>query len=281
MPYDSGRRDERMGRGPGRIFQCGIVEALERSHAIVRVSEVILPDSQFPSEPGAAFAIQALVAERVASAIRDEFLPIVLSGNCNTAIGSAAGLMAGKGVTPRVLWLDAHADFNTPETTTSGFIDGMAVAMLTGRCWMSMTAGIPGFKPLDDSRISLLGVRDVDGRELNNLEQSRVVRYRKASEVVLDADAPLYLHIDLDSFDTSEGTANGYSVAGGITRADFMALAGRIRESKALGALALTAYDPAFDEGNRIARLAIDIARALSTGDGLAIHARLQVGKTS
>lgn len=266
MPYDSGRRDERMGRGPGHLIDCGIVESLERSGATVRTFIAELPVDRFPSEPGAAFALQSIVAERVANAINDGFLPIVLSGNCNTAVGTVAGLTAGMGKQPRVLWLDAHADFNTPETTTSGFIDGMALAMLTGRCWRSMTARVPGFQPLDDSLVSLLGVRDVDRLEKENLETSGVTRLMSASEVEF-ADASLYLHVDLDSFDIAEGKANGYALSGGLTRAEFMMLAQRIYDSRSLGALALTAYDPGFDEGNRIARLAIDIAMVLSTGD--------------
>jgi arginase len=263
-----------MGRGPSRLFETGIVEALERSGGNVRVTEALLADDTFTSEISSAFALQSIVADRVAKSKRDGALPIVLSGNCNTAVGTVAGLTSASGSVPSVCWLDAHADMNTPETTTSGFLDGMAVAMLAGRCWTSMTSTIPGFAPVDESRIVMMGVRDVDTRERRNLQGSDVrVIPAEFTDADLDFLAPsdrsLYLHVDLDVFDVSEGVANSYAIAGGMTRDSFMRLAKAVRSNARLGAVALTAYDPAFDMDNRIARLAIDIAVALATGSGL------------
>ena len=64
-----------------------------------------------------------------------------------------------------VLWFDAHGDFNTPETTTSGFLDGMALAAVTGRCWTGLTRAIPGFTPVPESNVTAIGVRDLDEGE--------------------------------------------------------------------------------------------------------------------
>ena len=260
-----------MGRGPGKLFDTGIVEALERSGAKVWIAEAALPPENFQSEIASAFALQAFVAERVADAKRRGSFPIVLSGNCNTAVGTVAGLTSVTGSAPAVVWLDAHADFNTPETTTSGFLDGMAVAMLTGRCWKSMTSTVPGFTPVNDSRIAMIGVRDIDPLEERSIEGSGVARFGvdfdDSDLDVLLHDAPqVYLHIDLDVFDVSEGRANGYALPGGLTRDRFMSLASHLRKNSSIGAMALTAYDPSCDPDNRIARLAIDIAVALSAG---------------
>src|SRR5215217_6914931 len=256
-----------MGRGPGHLFQCGIVEALERSRVEVRVFEAHLPPDEFHPEIASAFALQAIVADRVARAECDGSLPIVLSGNCNTAIGTVAGLMTSTGKMPMVCWLDAHADFNTPETTTSGFLDGMAVSMLAGRCWTSLTSRVPGFKPIDESKIVMIGVRDIDGLEAQNLERSLIRRVGISAldaDPVFDKDTPVYLHVDLDSIDTSEGRANSYAITGGLTRDELIRFVERIQHAKVLGALALTAYDPSIDSGNKIARIAIDVARAAS-----------------
>ena len=65
---------------------------------------------------------------------------------------------AGGGGTD-VVWFDAHGEATTPETTTSGFLDGMGISILTGRCWRTMAASIPGFEPLPGKRIALLGAR--------------------------------------------------------------------------------------------------------------------------
>src|SRR2546423_13798265 len=88
--------------------------------------------------------------------------PIVLAGNCNTAVGTLAGLGAES---TGVAWFDAHGDFNTPETTTSGFLDGTAVAIITGRCWTQLACTVPEFAPIADERVCLIGTREVDALE--------------------------------------------------------------------------------------------------------------------
>ena len=78
------------------------------------------------------------------------------------------------GEPPSVLWLDAHGDYNTPETTTGGFLDGMALAMLTGRCWRAMTAQVPGFEPVAEKRVVMFGTRDLDSAGGELLRSSRI-----------------------------------------------------------------------------------------------------------
>jgi arginase len=272
VPFDSGMRDVRMGRGPGHLLEIGMVEALERSGADVSV-HVIEPDaSLFGAEIRISFEIQRLVAERVVLARSRSRLPMVLSGNCNTAVGTVAGMTSSAGSAPAVCWLDAHGDFNTPETTPTGFLDGMAVAILAGKCWNGMTSAIPGFVPVPPDRIVMTGLRDLDPLEEQNIEISGVHRAAIGDAIsTLESIGPeeVYLHVDLDVFDTSVGKANGFAVSGGLTRDDFMTFAADLRTRFTIGACALTAYDPGFDTDNSIGRLAVDIARGLATGEGL------------
>jgi len=272
VPWDSGARGVRMGAGPEHLLEIGIVEALERSGADVSVHMVEPDTSVFGGEIKIAFEIQRLVAERVAHALSRERFPIVLSGNCNTAVGTVAGMTRSSGSPPAVCWLDAHGDFNTPDTTPSGFLDGMAVAMLAGRCWNAMTSKIPGFVPVPENQIVMTGLRALDSLEEENIEKSEVKRVPisdAVSAIESTGRQELYLHVDLDVFDTSVGSANGYAVSGGLSRSDFMRFAADARGRIAIGACALTAYDPAYDADNRIGRLAVDIARGLATGQGL------------
>lgn len=267
VPYDSGLRSVRMGRGPEYLLEIGIVEALERSNADVRVHMIEPAKDAVISEIKVSFEIQRLVAERVAFAKSKDRFPIILSGNCNTAVGTVASLTASSGSTPLVCWLDAHGDFNTPETTPSGFLDGMAVAMLAGRCWKGMTSRVPGFVPVPESQIVMTGLRALDAVEEQNVDSSDVHRVAIGDVLpTIKSISPneIYLHVDLDVFDTSEGTANGYAVSGGITRDEFISLSRGLREEFTIGAMALTAYDPTCDPNNRIARLAVDIARAVA-----------------
>ena len=272
VPYDSGLRSVRMGRGPEHLLEVGIAEAIERSGANVSI-HVIEPSQEiFGAEIKISFEIQRLVAERVAFAKSEGRFPIVMSGNCNTAVGTVAGLTSWSGSPPAICWLDAHADFNTPETTQSGFLDGMAVAMLAGRCWKGMTSTVRGFVAVPESRIVMTGARDLDELEEHNVGNSGVRRVpiEDAFEAMQSiGPKQIYLHVDLDVFDPSVGSANAFAIGGGISRKDFMSLASRLRSEFTIGAVALTAYDPSCDPDNRIARLAVDIARGVSTGDGL------------
>src|SRR4030095_6884769 len=155
-------------------------------------------------------------------------------GNCGSSLGTMSGVHAA---TPNdssaigVIWLDAHADFNTPETTTTGFLDGMALAALTGKCWHGLTATIPGFRPVSDAHVVLVGARDIDPAEEQLLASSRVMRVEAARMQADGAGAALdtaltelarhvsrvYLHIDLDVHEPSEAQANQYAVPGGLS----------------------------------------------------------------
>ena len=94
----------------------------------------------FLSEIGTAFELNRLLSKEVKAAVGDGMFPMVLSGNCNSCLGTIAGINSGQ---LGVVWFDAHGEFNTPETTQSGFLDGMPLAMATGRCWKTILKTIP------------------------------------------------------------------------------------------------------------------------------------------
>jgi arginase len=275
VPFDSGMRDVRMGRGPGRLLEAGIVEALEQGGGKVRVIRAEPAEGTFPSEVGMAFELQRVIARHVAAARKAGAFPLVLAGNCNTAVGTVAGLTGESRPAPLVVWLDAHADFNTPETSQSGFLDGMAVAILTGRCWHALAETVPGFSAVDDESVVLVGMRDPDPAETELLESSGVhclaagFQRKDADELIGRSRADLreaYVHVDLDAFDPSEGRANGYAVEGGLTRSQLADLLAAVRGRCAIGGAAITAYDPSCDEDGRVANLAIEAATLLVGG---------------
>lgn len=268
VPFDSGHRDTRMGRGPAALLGAGLAAQLEHAGATVSVTFVDLPASTFCSEITAAFALQSEVARLVASARAEGSFPLVLAGNCNTAVGTVAGMLATREEMPVVCWFDAHADFNTPETTTSGFLDGMAVSMLTGHSWQSMTANVPGFHPVPDANVVMIGVRDVDGAEAALLDGTPIARVGTARTAAqLDAaleraadSGEAYLHLDLDVLDPSVGHANHYAVPDGLDGEGLFDSVARIQQKLPIGAMALTAYDPAADRGGRVAAAAVAVA---------------------
>ncbi|MGH7477593.1 MAG: arginase family protein [Longimicrobiales bacterium] len=275
VPYDSAIKDVRMGAGPACLLEAGLPMRLSAAGHRVEVEWVHpeTPQGEFPAEIRTAFDIARVIAERVAAAREEQALPIVLAGNCNTALGTVAGLNASD---VGVLWFDAHADFNTPETTTSGFLDGMSLAMLVGRCWAPLAETIPGFTPVAEDRVLLLGVRDVDPAELALLSDSGVrvlapAAVREDLETALDRLArttrEVYVHLDLDALDPGDGRANRFAAADGLGIDELERALTGIARRFSVCAVAATAYDPAMDRQRRVPAAAARLLGALLADD--------------
>ncbi len=258
VPYDSAIRGWRMGAGPRRLLESGLEDHLRaRGHA-VDTRWIEAPADPPPAEIRTAFQLAGSIADAVRDAGSAGALPVILAGNCISSIGTLAGLSAP---VPAVVWLDAHADFNTPETTRSGFLDGMSLSIATGRCWTALSATLPGWTPIPDANVCFVGTRDIDPAEVELLAESeaRVVhphyaflQLEPALDAVRSRAETAYLHIDLDVLDPEEGRANAYAVPGGLLLGQMMAVLRSVRQRFRIGAVALTAYDPSCDPDTRI-----------------------------
>jgi arginase len=238
VPFDSGRYRERMGRGPGYLFERAVGPAL-RGHR-VRAEEIVVP-GVFPAEIGMAFAICRAVADRVSVSLREGRFPLVLSGNCNVAVGTVAGCGCAS---TDVVWFDAHGEATTPETTTSGFLDGMGISILTGRCWRTLARSIPGFEAVAGERIVLLGARDLEEAEEVLLAEVGVRRSLGARL------GEVYVHFDLDVLDPSEAVWNQWAPPGGMTIEGVREAVRQVGPVKAAG---MASYDPEADGDGRAA----------------------------
>ena len=264
VPYDSGHRGARMGRGPLHFGEHGASHRLRTRGHQVSESTIDVP-AMFPTEVGTSFAVYRSLSEQVRAVVAGGGFPMILAGNCGSSLGTVSGVRAGKPNDTSdigVIWLDAHADFNTPETTTSGFLDGTVLAALTGRGWGALTASIPGFRPVSDAHVVLVGARDLDAEEERLLASSRVMRVEAArmqadgARTALDPAltelarhvSRVYLHIDLDVHDPAEAQANQYAVPGGLTAETVRELVRVVTERFSIVAAALTAYDPTYDD---------------------------------
>ena len=148
--YDSGYKNFGMGLGPAHI-----IRGLSQEPGLCKLPvETVEVNIETPLEVGTTFQAVKALAKKVGAAVEQGRLPLVLAGGCMSSIGTVAGLGAP---TPAVRWLDAHGDFNTPETTTSGFLDGMSLATLVGRCWTKLSATVTGFRPVPECQTALLG----------------------------------------------------------------------------------------------------------------------------
>src|SRR5688500_16017886 len=130
VPYDSGHYNIRLGAGP-LMLQKGLARDLNNRMHEVREAEVSL-DVPFPTEIATGFEVARRVAAYICESKEHKEFPMVFAGNCNAA---ALGILSGLRDEEGIFWFDAHGDFNTPETSSSGFLDGMALSMVTGSCW--------------------------------------------------------------------------------------------------------------------------------------------------
>lgn len=271
VPWDSGHRAVRMGRGPLHLLEAGLEDALRDDGHATRITSI---DSglELDTEVASAFDLARSIARAVDAARARGDFPLVLAGNCFSALGTVAGLGCDR---TGVLWLDAHGDLNTPETTRSGFLDGMAVAALTGRCWTGLAGTLPGFRPVPDRHVLFLGARDLDPAETDLIGPGRLplvsadaLTGDRARGAAGDIDriagevTGFYLHVDLDVLDPAVARANGHAAPGGLDTADVVAIAEIAASVGSLAGAAITAYDPALDDDGRAADAALTIARA-------------------
>jgi arginase len=243
-----------MGAGPSRIVETLRVDA-----------ETILPASEWRAEIRTTFELYRQLAMRVAA--YPDAVPIVLGGNCGCAIGAAAGVGTER---LAVIWFDAHGDYNTPDASESGFLDGMSMAILTGHCWQHLALTIPNFKPVPPWRTMHVGARDYSSGERERMLADGVtmVAPHELEQVPsllgnLEADRVL-IHVDLDVIDPRYGRANQFAAPGGLSPEDVLGVIDAALARFELAALTFASYDPSCDEEGRIAAIAKQIVERVS-----------------
>ncbi len=262
-----------MGKGPlALLADHGLASRLRARGYDVAAEEI--PELELrDSEIALTFEIDRCVARAARRAIDGNRLPVVLSGNCNSSLGTTAALAGRLGV----LWFDAHADFDVPDHNLSGFFDVMTLSTLTGSCWAALRETIPGFRVIPESRVVLVGVRDLEPYQRERLDASAVrVAYagesqRRAIEDTavahVEALAPdvdgLCVHVDLDSLDDSYGRANEYAAPFGLTLEQLARIVAAARARRPIRALAFTAYNPTLDNHRRFATTALEARGAV------------------
>ncbi len=270
VPYHLGQRDVSMGRGPRVLLADDRLPARLRSLGLDVEVRWVDADEPQPGDqlvPGDQMSRHLVhnrhVARLVAEARAHGRTPILSSGNCNSSIGVVSGL-ADDGL--GMVWLDAHPDASTPDTSLSGLFDGMPVATIAGRCWQAWAAQIPGFRPIAPERMVMVGMHDLD---VPAAEQAIVGQPEPIGAVVgraaIDADGfeealsgaldrlaaagvrRVYLHVDTDVLDHDEGRASHYTAPGGLPAAHVRRAIELVNERFDVLATTFSAYDPDVD----------------------------------
>ncbi|HWH96665.1 MAG TPA: arginase family protein [Baekduia sp.] len=262
-PFEHGSPDVGMGLGASALAED---EALHDELAAAGWSptvERIAAADPAAGEVTRIFDLLRAQAAAVNGAVRRGAFPVVLAGGCISASGTVAGAAGGGRV--GAVWLDAHADLDTPEDNLSGSMDVMALAILTGTAWQASARTIPGFAPVAQRDVALLGVRDLAPYQHDALAASAI---RTAPGTIADdpmwpvAALPdhVYLHVDLDVLDTSVGQANRHAAPGGPSLERVLEAVDATFDHATVIAAALTAYEPRSDRPGSIRAAARTIA---------------------
>ncbi|MBA2276431.1 MAG: arginase family protein [Chloroflexia bacterium] len=219
VPYRYDEPDEGLGKGPTALLEAGLLDRLrERGVDASGASSAALAEEDRVAGPVAANIgrLGATTATLVAAARAEAAGVLVLAGDDTASVGIVSGLQQAHGAGARIgiVWLDAHGDFNTPETSYSGILAGMPLAILAGLAgpvWRT-SAGLAAPVPTD--RILIAGVRELDEREETLLRSTNVQvvaasavaeerPFAQALHTLLLRSDILFLHVDLDVLDPS------------------------------------------------------------------------------
>jgi arginase len=252
VPYDVERGDTPSARGARELLSRGLLADLEGRGLGVHVSEIPV------RRPGAAKAevvaeIGRSVARAVALAHSQRRSPLVVSGGCLVAVGVVTGLQR-TGRELRVVWIDAHGDFNTPESTPSGYWDGMALAAVCGRSLPEVYKSVE-LRPIHFRDIVHLAGRCFDPPEVEDFERlhlsvipAAAVGSEDCLRLLADraggaaAKHDLYLHVDLDGLDPRDAPAVHFPCPGGPPLAAVLACCAALQRPAAM-TLATASFD--------------------------------------
>jgi len=242
---------------------------------------VIQRESQMEGDPKAKYLAQITetctrLAQMVAGAMAGGQFPLVLGGDHSAAIGTVSGVSQhfhARGEKVGMVWIDAHTDMNTPQSSPSGNVHGMPLACCVGLGPTELT-GIFGYSPkIDPANVALVGIRSVDQKERENVQRSGVHAFtmrdidergmrsviEQAIEVASRGTAGIHVSLDMDAVDPDEAPGVGTPVRGGITYREAHLAMETLGDTGRLTSMEVVEVNPVIDEANRTAILAVEL----------------------
>ena len=283
VPLDLGASRRGVEMGPSAVRLAQLAQRLERlGHDVVDTGDVPIPTRE---TLGVGRGIEFLptitgvcrdIAVRTADIVRGGRIPVVLGGDHSLAAGSIAGVataLAERGERLGVIWLDAHADLNTPESTLSGNVHGMPVAHLLGHGdpgMASIARPAPAVRP---EHLVIIGSRDLDQAERTHAREYGVTIYTmrdiderglrtilaEAIAKVSEGTTGLHVSLDLDFVDPRDAPGVGTPVRGGVTYREAHLAMETLWDSGRVVSLDLVEVNPVLDSYNQTAELAVEL----------------------
>ncbi len=266
--------------GPSAIRYAGLEPRLaELGHECVDLGnvETAVPEATAVEDEHARFLPQirdtcrrlAALVERTA---RDGAIPLVLGGDHTVALGSLAGLARAHGP-GSMLWIDAHGDLNSPETSPTGNVHGMVLAAALGLAGPQFLDGGWGLPAVDPARVALLGVRSLDDGErellqsldaqvftMSDVDRLGVERSVHAALAHIAGGRFVHVSLDLDVVDPDVAPGVGTPVRGGLNYREAHLLLELVAESGLVSSLDIVEVNPILDRENETGKLAVELA---------------------
>jgi arginase len=273
VPYAMGHQYNGGSKGPQRLVQAGAQELLEARGLEVAIKRVSR-SNPFRDTTTASREVNMQLARLIRQAHASGQLPLILAGSCDASLGILAGF---EHANCGVIWVDAHADFNTPDSTASGFFAGMSLAILTGHCYRHYWAQIGESTPIAEAATLLVGVRDLSpAAERERLHHStmQMVSWQEGKpqgevlacvETLSQRVQEVYLHLDLDALDPqlAPGLVDE-PVPGGLSLPQLEEVVRAVTARFRLRAVALTTYNPECDQDEKTLRTSLRIIDLLA-----------------
>jgi len=285
MDLGSGRRGVDMG--PSAIRIAGVADRLrELGHTVVDEGDIAIKNmeelkvgdvrARYLAEIARASGVACKKVEKIVS--RGRF-PLVLGGDHSIAVGTVSGIAAvarRQGKKPGLLWVDAHGDINTPDSSPSGNIHGMPVAALLGYGPAELT-GIGGkARKLDPANVALVGIRSLDEGEKRRLKETGVQVHtmsdidrhgihrvmKKALARVTDGTDYVHVSFDLDAVDPTVAPGVGTPVKGGLDYREAHLIMELLHDSGVMTSLEMVEVNPILDQGNASAMFAVELVQS-------------------
>jgi arginase len=284
VPMDLGASRRGVDMGPSALRVAGLQARIKQlGHQVEDIGNISVkqPEEMSYGEKRAKYLAEIADACKdlgaiVEKSLEETMLPVVLGGDHSIAAGTLSGVAAHfkkKEKKVGLIWLDAHGDINTPESSPSGNVHGMPLAAAMGYGAMELVE-LQGFKPkVEPQNISLVGIRDLDTQEKKLAKKSGVhvftmrdIDERGMREVMSDAlkyamddTDGISVSLDMDFVDPSDAPGVGTPVRGGVTYREAHLAMEMIADTEAMASLEIVEINPVIDEHNRTALLGVEL----------------------
>jgi arginase len=284
VPMDLGASRRGVDMGPSALRVAGLqsrLKQLGRQVEDIGNVQVRQPEEQHYGEKKAKYLDEIAeackgLAEIVGKTLDEDFEPLVLGGDHSIAVGTTAGVAAHFHKKSRrigVIWLDAHGDMNTPDSSPSGNVHGMPLASIMGYGPPELT-DLAGITPMVEPRsVALVGIRDLDSKERRLMKDTGVhvftmrdIDERGMREVMAEAlrfttddTAGVAVSLDMDFVDPTDAPGVGTPVRGGVTYREAHLALEMIADSKSMVSFELVEINPVIDEHNTTALLGVEL----------------------